>query len=123
MNVRTVLSIAAMTSALAFPGLAVAQQEHMIGGKAVPADQVEAVEARCQELRSLATETPTPANDAATPAPAGDAATPAPAGDAAAADNDADADAATEVWSGDIFSIANLTVAHCDEGKFAMSAK
>jgi hypothetical protein len=112
MNVRTILSVAAIASALAFPGLAGAQEEHMIGGKPVPADQIAAVEARCQELRSLATEAPAPANDAATPAPASDAAA-----------MDSDPDAATEVWSGDIFSIANLTIDHCDEGKFAMPAK
>src|SRR5690606_10476066 len=45
MKVRTLLSIAAFASALAGPGFAFAQEEHMISGKAVPADQVVEVQA------------------------------------------------------------------------------
>ena len=96
MKVRTLLSIAAMTSALAFPGYALAQDQHMISGKAVPADQVAEVQAKCDELHK---------------APPAAAATEAPAGTTAGWTED-----------GSKIDLTKLTVALCDEGKFAAPA-
>lgn len=93
MNVRSLLSAAAVISALAVPGMALGQTEHMISGKAVPADQVAAVQAKCDELRKAP-----PAADTAAPA---------------AADT-------TAGWmaDGSKIDLDKLTVALCDEGKF-----
>jgi hypothetical protein len=101
MKVRSLLSVAALVTSMAVPGLAFAQDEHMIGSKAVPADQVEAVQAKCDELRKAA--------PAAT----------APAASAAPATPDA-----TAGWSADgaTIDLDNLTVGLCDEGKFTASA-
>ena len=106
MKVRSLLSVAALVTSMAVPGLAFAQDEHMIGSKAVPADQVEAVQAKCDELRK------------ATPAATAPAAT-APAASAAPATPDA-----TAGWSADgaTIDLDNLTVGLCDEGKFTASA-
>ncbi|MHA6692075.1 hypothetical protein [Devosia sp. A449] len=103
MKVRTLLSIAAFASALAVPGFAFAQEEHMISGKAVPADQVAEVQAKCDELRK--------APPAAAEAPAA-----APAAEAPAA--------GTVGWTedGTKIDVAKLTVALCDEGMFHASA-
>lgn len=102
MKVRTLLSIAAFASALAVPGFAYAQEEHMISGKAVPADQVVEVQAKCDELRK--------APPAAAEAPA------APAAEAPAA--------GTVGWTedGTKIDVTKLTVALCDEGMFHASA-
>jgi|GEM_PF-6909712 len=111
MKVRSLLSVAALVTSMAVPGLAFAQDEHMIGSKAVPADQVEAVQAKCDELRKA-----TPA--ATAPAATAPAAT-APAASAAPATPDA-----TAGWSADgaTIDLDNLTVGLCDEGKFTASA-
>lgn len=91
MKVRTILSVAVLASTLAFPGASFAQDEHMISGKAVPADEVAAVQAKCDELAKAP-----PAAAAAAPA----------AG-------------ATAGWTADgKVDVANLTAALCDEGKF-----
>jgi hypothetical protein len=97
MNVRSVLSVAAIVSSMAFSGYAFAQEEHMISGKAVPADQVTEVQAKCDELRK--------AEPAAAAAPA---ATPS----------------TTAGWmeDGSKIDVTKLTVALCDEGKFMASA-
>lgn len=102
MNVRSLLSVAAIISAMALPGAAYAQDEHMISGKAVPADQVAEVQAKCDELRKA--ETTAPAAPAAT--------TPAPAA------------AANEGWmeDGSKIDVTKLTVKLCDDGKFTASA-
>jgi hypothetical protein len=102
MNVRSLLSVAAIVSAMALPGAAYAQDEHMISGKAVPADQVAEVQAKCDELRKA--ETTAPAAPAAT--------TPAPAA------------TANEGWmeDGSKIDVTKLTVKLCDEGKFTASA-
>lgn len=99
MNVRSFLSVAAIVSSMALPGLAFAQDEHMISGKAVPADQVAAVQAKCDELRKAAPATPMAE---ATPAPA----------------------AGTEGWTADgkMVDLTKLTVKLCDDGKFAAPA-
>ena len=109
MNVRLVLSVAAMVSSMALSDTAFAQDEHMISGKAVPADQVTEVQAKCDELRAAAPAAP--ASDAAAPAvPAAPAATPAPA--------------TNEGWleDGTKIDLTKLTVALCDEGQFTASA-
>lgn len=100
MNVRSLLSVAAIISAMALPGAAYAQDEHMISGKAVPADQVAEVQAKCDELRKA--ETTTPPAAAATPAPA----------------------VANEGWmeDGSKIDVTKLTVKLCDEGKFTATA-
>lgn len=74
----------------------------MISGKAVPADQVAEVQAKCDELRKAE-----PA--AATPAPGADAAAPT---------------AGTAGWTedGTKIDLTKLTVALCDEGMFAAPA-
>ena len=104
MNVRSVLSIAALVSAMALPGLAVAQEEHMISGKAVPADQVTAVQEKCDELRKTEAEQDAAATDESTSAPAADAST-------------------TAGWNADatMIDLEALTVSMCDEGNFAAS--
>jgi len=94
MNVKSLLSAAAIISALAVPGIALGQTEHMISGKAVPADQVAAVQAKCDELRKAA------------PA-AADTTAPAAAGTTAGWMDD-----------GSKIDLDKLTVALCDEGKF-----
>lgn len=103
MNVRSLLSVAAIVSALALPGAAYAQEEHMIGGKAVPADQVSEVQAKCDELRKA----PPAADATAKP-------------DAAAATTGT----ATEGWMADGMKVdvSKLTIAMCDTGKFMAPA-
>lgn len=102
MNVRTLLSVAAIVSSVAFPGITLAQEEHLISGKAVPADQVAEVQAKCDELRKAAP--PDAAATTATPA------TTAPS--------------TTAGWleDGTKIDLEKLTVALCDEGKFAATA-
>jgi 2-oxoglutarate dehydrogenase E2 component (dihydrolipoamide succinyltransferase) len=108
MNVKAWLSALALVTAMGAAGPSVAQ-DHMIGGKAVAADQVEAIQAKCDELRSAAAPAATPAPAApaapaaAPAAPAAPAATPAPA-------------------AADAVDLATLTVAMCDEGGFAAKA-
>lgn len=106
MNVRSLLSVAAIVSSMAISGVAFAQEEHMISGKAVPADQVAEVQAKCDELRKAA-----PAATTASPATTETA----PAADAAAS---------TEGWleDGTKIDLAKLTVELCDEGKFSATA-
>lgn len=110
MNVRSFLSVAAIVSSMAIPGVAIAQEEHMISGKAVPADQIAEVQAKCDELRKAApaaadtaTETPAATTEAA---PAGDAAGP------------------KEGWleDGTKIDLTKLTIELCDEGKFTATA-
>ena len=107
MKVSSLLSVAVIVSTLAVPGIASAQDEHMISGKAVPADQVTKVQTKCDELRKAA-----PAADASTTAPAaGAATTTTPA-------------SATAAWmeDGTKIDVTKLTVELCDEGGFTASA-
>ncbi|WP_156458126.1 hypothetical protein [Devosia epidermidihirudinis] len=99
MNVRSLLSVAAILSSMALPSLAFAQDAHMISGKAVPADQVAEVQAKCDELRAAP-----PAADAMAAAPAADK---------------------TAGWMADgaKIDLTKLTVALCDEGKFVATKK
>jgi len=94
MNIKVLATTIAFASTLLVPGLAFAQEDHMIGGKAVPADQVADVQAKCDELRK---------SDAMAAAPAADAST---------------------LWTADgKVDTTKLTVALCDEGKFAAPAQ
>ncbi len=137
MNIRSCLSLAAVVSAMALPGSAFAQEEHMISGRTVPVDQVTEIQRKCDELRqaSPAATTPgaaAPAGDPAapaagvTPAPTGAA---APAGDPAApAANAAPANAPTASaagWTedGTKVDVDRLTVQMCDEGNFMAPAQ
>lgn len=106
MNVRSLLSVAAIVSSMAIPGVAVAQDEHMISGKAVPADQVTEVQAKCDELRKAAPAATTVAPATTETAPAADAAS------------------STEGWleDGTKIDLAKLTIELCDEGKFSATA-
>jgi hypothetical protein len=106
MNVRSVLSIAALVSAMSVSGLAMAQEEHMISGKAVPADQVTAVQEKCDELRKAETDGDAAATDTSTEAPAADTTT------------------TTAGWNADgsEIDLEALTVSMCDEGKFTATA-
>lgn len=110
MNVRSLLSVAAIVTTVAFPGISLAQEEHMIGGKAVPADQVTEVQAKCDELRKSA---PTTASSTtATP-------------DTTKTDASSTTNAASlEGWleDGTKIDVTKLTIELCDEGKFTASA-
>jgi hypothetical protein len=110
MKIRSFLSVAAIVLATACPSAAFAQQEHMISGKAVPANQVADVQAKCNELHKATPAATTPAKPAA-PAATTEA---KPAAGATAA----------EGWTpdGSKIDLAKLTVKLCDEGKF-MAAK
>lgn len=101
MNVRAILSVAAIASAMALPGTALAQEEHMISGTVVPIDQVVEVQAKCDELRKAEAPAATEA------APEAEAAAASPAG-----------------WTedGSKIDLDKLTVALCDEGNFVASA-
>ena len=113
MSLKVWLSALALVSAMgaAGPGFA---QDHMIAGKAVPADQVEAVQTKCDELRGAQGVAPATPPAASTAAPA----TPAPATPAAPA-----APAATPApAAGEAMDLAMLTVEMCDEGGFAAPA-
>ncbi|CDP50371.1 hypothetical protein [Paradevosia shaoguanensis] len=95
MNIKVLATTVAFASTLLVPGFALAQEEHMIGGKAVAADQVAEVQAKCDELRK--------ATPMANAAPAADAST---------------------LWTADgKVDLTKLTVAFCDEGKFAAPAQ
>jgi hypothetical protein len=98
---RTFASIA-LAASLGLSPIAMAQ-DHVIGGQPVAADQVDAIQERCDELRYQqgTTGTQTPETTM----------TEAPATDAAAADP-------TQAGAIDL---ENLTIAMCDEGGFAAS--
>lgn len=111
MNMRSLLSVAAIVSAMTLPAAVTAQEDHMIGGKAVPADQVAEVQAKCDELRAAQ-----PAADA------GAAETPAEAEPSSDADA---ASVANEGWTedGTRIDLEKLTVALCDAGNFTATAQ
>lgn len=98
MKISTFLSVATIATMLAIPGPTFAQAEHMISGKAVPADQVAEVQNKCDELHKAAP-------GAATPAPGAAA-------------------AGTAGWTedGSKIDLTKLTVALCDEGMFTAPA-
>ena len=134
MNVRSYLSIAAIVSAVALPGSSFAQEEHMIGGKTVPVDQVTEIQNKCNQLREENPAATPPVADAAAPAdatpapagaaPAGEAAAP-PADNAAAPANSANAQAPSGAgWmaDGSKVDLEKLTVEMCDEGNFKAPA-
>lgn len=99
---RTFASIA-LAACLGLSPAAMAQ-EHVIGGQPVPADQVDAIQERCDELRyqqgTTGTQTPETTMPDATNT------------DAAAADPSTQAGA---------IEVENLTIAMCDEGGFEAS--
>lgn len=113
MNMRSLLSVAAIVSAMTLPAAVTAQEDHMLGGKAVPADQVTEVQAKCDELRAAA-----PAADAnAAPEAAETPAEPSSDADAASVAN--------EGWTedGTRIDLEKLTVALCDAGNFTATAQ
>jgi hypothetical protein len=139
MKISSCLSVAALVCAMGTLSAAYAQEEHMIGGKAVPADQVTEVQNKCNQLREEHPARTPPVGDAAAPAgaaPAGAAQAPAgaaPAGNPAAqpADNAAapagngNAQASSGAgWmsDGSKIDIDQLTLDMCDEGKFVAPA-
>ena len=114
----------ALTSVLSFAGPAFAQ-DHMIEGKAVPADQVEAVQAKCDELRDAAAGSAAPAPDAPAPAPDAPATTDATTSTDTAADTPtpstdttATTTTTTDASAEAVIELETLTIAMCDEGGF-----
>jgi hypothetical protein len=120
MNIRSCLSLAAIVSAMALPGAAFAQEEHMISGKTVPVDQVTEIQLKCDELRQDNTAAKTPG--AVAPATPAAGMTPAPAGAASPA-NAPTASAAGWTDDGSKIDLERLTVALCDEGNFVAPAQ
>jgi hypothetical protein len=112
MITRTVLSLA-VVAALGLPGIAFGQEEHRIGGKAVPADQMAEVQAKCDEMRKG--ETPSPVAQAAADEPN------AEAGAEAAAD--AAVELSSELWieGGERIDVEKLSIELCSEGNFGLS--
>ena len=114
MITRTVLSLA-FVAALALPGAAFAQeQEHRIGGKAVPADQVAEVQAKCDEMRKG--ETPSPVAQAAGSTPNTEA------GAEAAADTAVEMSSELWIENGEKIDVSKLTIELCSEGNFGLSS-
>lgn len=103
MRTHNAFASIALAASLGLSPIAMAQ-EHVIGGQTVAAEQVDAIQERCDELRYQqgTTGTQTPETTM----------TEAPATDAAAADQSAQAGAV---------DLENLTIAMCDEGGFAAS--
>lgn len=110
--------------------------QHIIGGNAVPADQIEAVQAKCDELRAAGsadaaatTDTTTGADATAGASTAAETATDA-AGAAATTGTDAagttttetDAAASTDAAMEVEVDLDTLTIEMCDEGGFTASA-
>jgi len=116
MTKTTFISAIALASVLGFVGPSVAQ-DHMIDGKAVPADQVQAVQEKCDELRAAGSADAAASTDADAAASADAVTDPAAdaAGDAAGAAT-ADAAASEEI------DLETLTIEMCDEGGFAATA-
>lgn len=123
MTKTLLVSVMTLATALGFSAPTFAQDmQHMIGGNAVPAAQVEAVQAKCDELRatgsadSAATTDTTTETDAAA-GTATDATTDA-TGTAASTGTDAAASPGAEVE----VDLETLTIEMCDEGGFTASA-
>ena len=115
MAIRTVFAIAAV-SAMMIPAAALAQQdEHRIGGKAIPADQVAEVQAHCDAMRTG--DKQSPVAEAASGQPNTEAAV-----DAAA---DAAVQTSGDLWieNGDRIDIEKLSIELCDEGNFSLSSQ
>lgn len=140
MTFKSMLATAALVTAMGAGGMVVAQDAHMIGGKAVPADQMAEVQAKCDELRkvdspsSVGTTSEAPAStatpNAGTPAPSapangsGGASTLPPAEGGAAATDTSTTGTGTEAWTADgsRIDLAKLTLAMCDAAGFAAPA-
>ena len=109
---RTLLSLA-VVAAFALPGPVFAQEEHRIGGKAVPADQVAEVQAKCDEMRKG--ETPSPVAQAAGAQPNNEA------GAEAAADTAVELSSDLWIDNGDRIDVNKLSIELCSEGNFGLS--
>ena len=111
MITRTALSLV-LAAMLALPGTALAQEEHRIGGKAVPADQVAEVQAKCDEMRKG--ETTSPVAEAAADEPTKEA-----GGEAAEA---AAVELSSELWTADgKIDLEKLSIEQCGEGNFELT--
>lgn len=113
MTIKALLSLAAV-GAMMMPVAALAQQdEHRIGGKAVPVEQVEEVQAHCDAMRKGETESPVveAASDENNDAAAADAAA------------QTAVDLSSELWSEDgaRVDLEKLSIELCDEGNFALT--
>jgi hypothetical protein len=94
------------------PGTALAQEEHRIGGKAVPADQVPEVQAKCDEMRKGGTTSPVA--EAAADEPNEEA-----GGEAAEA---AAVELSSELWTADgKIDLEKLSIEQCGEGNFGLT--
>ena len=112
MITKTVLSLA-VALALALPGAASAQEEHRIGGKAVPADQVAEVQAKCDEMRKG--ETASPVAEAAGAQPNNEA------GAEAAADTAVELSSELWIENGERIDVEKLSIELCSDGNFGLS--
>ncbi|WP_172123106.1 MULTISPECIES: hypothetical protein [unclassified Devosia] len=111
MITRTALSLA-LAAVMVLPGAAFAQEEHRIAGKAVPADQVAGVQAKCDEMRKG--ETTSPVAEAAADEPNKEA------GREAAAD--AAVELSSELWTADgTIDLEKLSIEQCSEGNFGLA--
>jgi len=114
MVIRTMFAIAAV-SALMMPATAFAQQEeHRIGGKAIPADQIAEVQAHCDAMRKGEKTSPVAA-----------AASNKPSTEAAADDvGDKAVDLSDDLWpeNSDHINVENISLERCDEGNFELSS-
>ncbi|HTN64003.1 MAG TPA: hypothetical protein VL147_21015 [Devosia sp.] len=112
MNAKLLCSAIVFASAI---GLSVPafSMDHMINGKAVPANQTDAVQAKCDELRAA-----TPDAGATTTTPDTGAAATTPDANAAATTPGAAAS-----MNSDQIDLGTLTVQMCDEGGFSATAK
>lgn len=125
MSTKTFISVLALASALSFVGPAFAQ-DHMIDGKAVPADQVQAVQDKCDELRAAgssdaAGSTEPPAADTAPAAAEAPAEAPATTDATTSTDTAADPPATPDTSAKTMIDLEALTIAMCDEGGFTVS--
>lgn len=116
MRIQSYLSAAAIVTAIALPGSTLAQDGHMISGKAVPADQVAEVQNKCDELRKADPGQKTPEAEA----PAGETA--APPADRAEDGSSQPAGASGWMEDGTRIDLESLTIALCDEGNFVAPA-
>ena len=112
MTTRTALSLA-FVAVVSLCGSALAQEEHRIGGKAVPAEQIAEVQAKCDEMRKG--ETPSPVAQAAADQPSTEK-----GADAAA---DAAVELSSEIWieGGSRLDVNKLSIELCSEGNFGLA--
>ena len=113
MTIKATLSLAAVSALMLAPAALGQQEEHRIGGKAVPQEQVAEVQAQCDAMRKG--ERQSPVAEAAA----------SESNDQAAADAAAETavDLSSDLWidGGERISVEKLSVELCDEGNFSLT--